>query len=402
MQISQVQMNYFTNNMRKNINDESKARTHSECLRRVESNSFAKVPPSFRYDANITFGEYIDPNRTVPHIDFFEYHAMSESTKRRYRKRYKTFLQHVDQNKLAEPEAVMPLSTKETMDAFIDTAKFYSQYKDHQIICLGRSPKWFLNAAKWMKDGIEDYKFVAFSKYWCRPDPIEGVRKIDKWAPSEKEEYSYRKYLKRIQADPQSIVDNYKKTGKKTIITDYIQTGKGVSSFLDLMGRYADDLGILDEFAKSIQIVGIGSMEFTEEKYPGDYEISEPRVFMPPILQPYDNEIKQSFHNINYNMFKDMLYNQNVNECRSTYYPHTAWTLYKPDRFKTGLIKDIKKVKQLRKELSEKAGPGHTACLSSFSPEMFDYRNLVSFHILDEMQKAGVLRNNDKTYRSRA
>ncbi len=404
MQVSRIQANYFTN-VQNNINAEAKARTSSsECLSRGESKSseFSKVPIGYKYGVNIHFGEYIDPNRTVPHIDFFEYHAMSDATKRRYRKRYKTFLNTVDQSKLAEPEKNMPLSTKKTMAAFIDTAKFYSQYKDHQIICLGRSPKWFLNAAKWMKDGIDDYKFVAFSKYWFRPDYEEGAKKVDRWAPTEKEEYSYKRYLKRIQADPQSIVNNYKKTGQKTIITDYIQTGKGVSSFLDLMGRYADELGILDEFANSIEIVGIGSREFTEEKYAGEYELPEQRVFMPPILQPYDNKIKQTFHDIDYDMFKDMLYSQNVNECRSTYYPHTAWTLYTPDRFKTGLIKDMKKVKALKKELSEKAGPNHTKCLSSFTPEMFDYRNLVSFHILDEMEKAGVLRDNDKTYRSRA
>lgn len=404
MQVSRIQAGYFSNRVQyNNINAEAKARTDSEGLSRGESsNPFAKVPIGYKYGMNVSFGEYYDPNRKIPHIDYFEYQAMSNTTKRRFRKKYDTFLKTVDQSKLAEPQKYMPLRTEHTMKAFIDTAKFYSQFKDRQIICLGRSPKWFLNAAKWMENGIEDYTFVAFSKFWFLPDYAEGVRKVDKWAPTEKEEAAYRKYLKRIQADPESIVKRYQETGKKAIITDYIQTGKGMSSFLDVMGRYADDLGILDEFANSIEIVGIGSMAFTEEKYPGEEELSTPCVYMPPILQPYNNKIKQSFHDLDYSMFKDMLYDQNVNECRSTYYPHSAWTLYKPDRFKTGLIHDMKKVHALKKELREKAGENHAnACLSSFTPEMFDYRNLVNFHILDEMNKAGVLKKNDGTYHSR-
>ena len=53
---------------------------------------------------------------------------------------------------------------------------------------------------------------------------------------------------------------------------------------------------------------------------------------------------------MDYEVFKDMLINQNTNECRSTYYPHDAWTIYKPDKFKTGLIKDMKKVKKMEKQ----------------------------------------------------
>ena len=139
------------------------------------------------------------------------------------------------------------------MDEFIKTAKIYSKYKDQPIICLGRSPKWFLNAALWMKDGIDDYKFVAFSKYWYWPDKVEGVKKMSpQFCPTDKEVAEYRKYLNRIKADPKTIVDNFEKTGKKTVITDYISTGKGVASFLDVMGNYADDLGILEKFSKEV------------------------------------------------------------------------------------------------------------------------------------------------------
>ena len=108
---------------------------------------------------------------------------------------------------------------------------------------------------------------------------------------------------------------------------------------------------------------------------------------MPPKLRPYDKYIKQEFYDMDYTMFKDMLLNQNVNECRSTYYPHETWTVYQPDRFKTGLIKDMKKVKQMVKEFN-----GNTKCMSSFTPAMFDFRNLLNFHILDGLNQRGLLK----------
>ncbi len=50
------------------------------------------------------------------------------------------------------------------------------------------------------------------------------------------------------------------KIRQKTVITDYIDTGKKLSIFPDVMSHYAEDLGILEEFCKSIHIVGIGSL----------------------------------------------------------------------------------------------------------------------------------------------
>ncbi|HIS37636.1 TPA: hypothetical protein IAC10_13605 [Candidatus Scatousia excrementigallinarum] len=346
-----------------------------------------KIPCDFRYNSNVSFGEFFDPNRTVPHIDYEEYMAMNENTKKRFRKKYSTFMRSVDKNELADLKFLyLPLQTEKSMENFIKISNVYNKYKEQPIICLGRSPKWFLNTALWMKDGIDDYKFVAFSKYWYRPD-YNGVKRLDEIAPTEKEELAYRKYLKRIKADPQTIVDNMEKTGKKTVITDYICSGKGACSFLDVMSRYADDLGILEKFAKSIQIVGIGSMEYMEDLNPYAEYISEPSVPMPEKLFPYRKEIKQEFYNMDYQVFRDMLLNQNTNECRSTYYPHEMWTIYKPDQFKTGLIHDMKKVKEMAKKVKTTK-----QSMSSFTPAMYDFRNLLNFHILDGLNKQGLLK----------
>ena len=389
MLISSIQSYRFTNSNNQYSSITNKYNLQPAGSKILQTNSsLHKIPANFHYNANIHFGEFFDPNRTVPHIDYEEYVAMTNITKRRFRKRYQTFDKKVDTKELFDTkDSRLPLQSEKEMDEFIKTSKIYTKYKDQPIICLGRSPKWFLNAALWMKDGIDDYKFVAFSKFWFRPDYKEGVKRLDSLAPTEKEENAYRRYLKRIKADPQTIVDNMEKTGKKTVITDYICSGKGACSFLDVMSKYADDLGILDKFAKSIQFVGIGSMDYMEDLNPYAEYISEPRVPMPPKLIPYENQIKQEFYNLDYNMFREMLLNQNTNECRSTYYPHETWTIYKPDKFKTGLIKDMKKVKEMAKQAN-----ATKQSMSIFTPAMFDYRNLLNFRILDALFQRGLLK----------
>jgi hypothetical protein len=90
---------------------------------------------------------------------------------------------------------------------------------------------------------------------------------------------------------------------------------------------------------------------------------------------------------MDFNVFEDMLLNQNTNECRSTYYPHQAWTLYKPDQFKTGLVHNLKKIEDKIEELKN-----GQSTISHFTPAMFDYRNLLNFHILDELDKRDLLK----------
>jgi len=412
---------------------------------------------------------------TVPEIDYEEYIAdfKNNPTKlKRMRWKYENYDKLV-----ARPENLpdqkykrLPLQTEKDMNDFIEISKIYNKYNDSPIICLGRSPKWFLNTSLWMKDGIPDYKFVAFSGYWYRPDPIEGVvllkngvlredvleeyyrvfsktdvdsnaeeeiikeqltlaagksvnslmidtyknylilteraygidkKKVLKELltpqsvlPTPKEIEKYRSYLKRIKTDPETIVDNMKKTGKKTVITDYICTGKGFTSFLDIMGHYARDKGILENFSKSIEIVGIGSLDYMAHLDPYTEEFSEPSVIMPPVLSEYSNNIHQSFYKIdNYSVFEGMLLNQNTNECRSTYYPHWAWTLYYPDQFKTGIVKDRTKLRRMASKISYDS----KNCFSAFSSEMRDWRNLLNFRILDGLNVRGLLKEVHKS-----
>lgn len=352
-----------------------------------------ELPIGFNTSYNISFGNWTNPNRLVGDVDLNTYHIMTEKSKERYRNLYKTFSTNdeVEQKQLFDiNEKNLPLRNEKTMEKFVEMSKKYLKYKDQPIICLGRSPKWFLNAANWLENGIQDYKFAAFSGYWYRPIGDNSVKLIPSDAPTEEEETAYRKYLDRIGVTPQKIVETMKNEGKKTVITDYICTGKGACSFLDILSRYADEQGILEDFANSIQIVGIGSMDYMEMLNPYADTISVPRVPMPPLLKPYENNIKQEFYNMDYNLFEEMLLNRNTNECRSSYYPHKAWTVYSPDEVKTGLVTDMSAVKKLKEKFTDEK------YIINYTAPMQDYRNLLNFRILDYLNSQDMLRTPEE------
>ncbi len=332
----------------------------------------------------VFFGEKHKPRR-IEDIDYFKYNKLSDNMKQILRKRYANFETEVKPEDLNNAnKRYMPLKDDRIMKQFIDVCDLYRGLKNEPILCLGRSPKWFLNTALWMKDGLDDYKGVAFSKYWYRKTP-DGLVKIKAMEPTPEEKKAYKRYLKRIQADPAHIVHVHEKTGKKVVITDYISSGKGACSFLDIMSEFAEEEGILEDFAKSIRIYGIGCMEYLESMYYDDEEISEPEVQLPERLMPYKKEIPQEYHDMPIEVFQQMLINENTNECRSSYYPPETWTLYSPNRYRTGMLSE-----KTLTELREKA-PRNT---TNYTTAMRDFRNLLNFRILDYLAANNLLREN--------
>ena len=388
MKIQNVFANYSSQNkinFSQNINSETNKNTIKQNQYPTQSNLL-----NYKYYQNkLNFLSFEGDNRNtrkVPDIDYFEYKSLSSNMKQILRKKCIEFNKDVNLDELKnEKKAYLPLMDDRIMEEFLKVCDLYRGLKDEPILCLGRSPKWFLNTALWMKDGIDDYKFVAFSKNWYRYDRNEGLIRMDRYAPTPEEKRAYKRYLKGIQADPQHIVNVHKKTGKKIVITDYIDTGKGASSFLDIMSEIAEEDGILEDFAKSIRIFGIGCLDYIEKRYYDDEEISIPSVQLPEKLMPYKKEIKQEFHNMPLDLFEQMLINENTNECRSSFYPHEAWTVYKPNKYKTGMITN-KKIEELKGKSPKSVG--------NFTPAMRDYRNLLNFRILDYLSQHNRLREN--------
>ena len=348
-------------------------------------------PIYFKIPNNVLFTGETTRQRILD-VDFYSYKNLRLGQRQILRKQYKNFENLIDKEELANPNnPEIPLKNEVVMKHFIDVCKKYTELKDEPILCLGRSPKWFLNGAYWLNGGLYQdppYKGVAFSKSWYRyGGPECGMVRNKFMAPTEEEKKAYKRYLKRIQADPKSIIKKAQETGKKYVITDYISTGKGVTSFLDLMSEYAEEDNVLDEFAHSIRIFGIGCNEYRERMFYDDEEISAtPKVQMPERLMPYNKIITQDYYDMPLDVFEEMLINENSNECRSTYYPHETWTLYSPNRFRTGMLKE-KTIKELQKTRPKKSQPNYT-------PAMRDFRNLLNFRILDYMDRNDLLKDS--------
>lgn len=350
--------------------------------KQAEHTQYASAPMISYLDAiNFTAAD----TQHVQEMNRHEYKYLTENQKRIWRKKCERFERDVNVDNLATKTVkYLPLMDDKTMKGYIDICKYYSQFKDHHIICLGRSPKWFLDTAKWMKGGIKNYNFVAFSDYWHRMDHHGNPIPIDFKAPTAAEKKAYKSYLNTNHATPKDIIKIYQETGKKVIITDYVESGKGACSFLDLLSEYAEDDGVLEEFANSIKIVAIGSLEYRERFFHEDEEISIPTIPMPDRLCKYSKNIEQTYKNMPLNVFMEMLWNQNTNECRSSYYPPRAWTIYKPYNYKTGKITDAK-IKALKTEKLDRS-------LVNFNPTLRDYKNLLNFRILDYLNQTGQLR----------
>jgi len=332
--------------------------------------------------------------RLTGDIEYDQYVKMTDKEKQLLRLRYDQFYELTNLEELHFPRDKksdkLPLRHDDDMKDFLDLSASYNKYRENKIICVGRSPKWFLNASIWMKGGIENYSFAAFSDNWYHRNGY-GVGpkqyKDEKKMPTEKEYNAYKKYMKSIKCDPVSIVKAAKKTGKPVIITDYIHSGCGLASYLDLMSQMAEEQGVLDEFAHSIQLFTMGSIEYIDDLgYDSWYAI--PRVILPERLQPYNGVIKQEFHDMSASVLRSILIDKNTNECRSTYYPHSAWTVYNPKKYKTGIIEPEKLKEKPRVRDGE---------VNTYTDAMKDYRNLMNFRILDYLHQNDMLKEKHRT-----
>ena len=326
--------------------------------------------------------------RIVNDIEHEQYIEMSEEEREVCRQKYEDYYKLINIDELYKTDKrdktwKLPLSGKYDMNNFLKVSADYNKYKDHKIICVGRSPKWFLNASIWMKDGIEDYDFIAFSSNWYERAELRNKQWLSsrRLPPNDDEKKAYKEYLKRKKCYPTDIVKSFNETGKQVIITDYIHSGCGLASFLDLLANFAKEEGILDDFAKSIKLFTLSSMEYLEELGMRN-DFMYPTMILPDILKPY--KIEQQYHDMASSVMDSILIDKNSNECRSTYYPPRAWLAYNPDKFRTGLVSD-EELKKMSKKLRKRTG-------NEFTDAMKDYRNLLNFRILDGLNERGLLK----------
>lgn len=314
----------------------------------------------------------------LPFVQFEQYSEMSESEKNYFRKKCDEFHDTVNPKKLFDPEEnYLPLSKKGQMEEFVDFSAKYNTAKGAPIICLGRSPKWPLSVSQWMKNGIDGYKFVAFSKSWYMRhiDLANGdswLTRVNEIAPNSDDINAYRNYLVKIKADPKSIINSVQKAGKEAVITDYVETSKGMTSFLEMLSNFAEDQGVLNDFAKSIRFFVIGSTEYTNDRLFKNYDRPPiPRIILPETLAkvvpkclwdpPYP---KQERHlDLSKAVFEQMFVSKNTNDARCGWYPKELWTQLVPHN-------------------------EH----QRFNSDMSNFRTLLNFKILDYLDAHKLLR----------
>lgn len=366
--------------------NQSKRVNHNNC-NMISYDTFVKNSNINKTKEHISF-----QRRLVGDVEYEQYLKMSEEQKEFYRYNHKNFYKLINIDELFFPKKypsnALPLSLDNDMKNFLGVASAYNKYRGNKIICVGRSPKWFLNTSMWMKNGIEDYSMAAFSSNWYHRDH-QGVGpnlyRDNNKVPTDNQTASYRRYTKKIKCDPVSIVQKANRLGKPVIITDYIHSGSGLTSYLDLMSKFAEDAGVLDDFAKSIELFTMGSVEYLDDLgYCCWYSL--PKVLMPERLSGYD--IPQHYHDMSANVLERILIEKNTNECRSTYYPPAAWTVYNPMKYKTGLIPDerLKEMPRIR-----------DGVVNNYTDAMKDYRNLMNFRILDYLYQNNLLKDKHKT-----
>lgn len=316
--------------------------------------------------------------RKIPNIEYEEYTLLSEENKIWLREKCANFDKSVNPSELfKEHGGYLPLADPEDMEEFIKFSSKYNVLKGSPILCLGRSPKWPLSASLWMKDGIDGYIFVPFSKNWY--DRKIDLKNGDSWvvrnadrAPTIEQETAYKKYLKIIGVDPKSIVKKTQKAGKETVITDYLETSRGMTSFLEVLSSYAEEQGVLNDFAKSIKFFIIGSNEYSSNKFYPTLEVApRPKVLFPDNLSkvvprslwgpPYPKQ--ESHVDLSQKVFEQVFISQNSNESRSGLYSKEFWIGMKPSNLQP-----------------------------KFTQGMKDYRNLLNFRILDYLSANNLLR----------
>ena len=382
--LNNTNTNYTTNNQKTELN-----------INKREEINTKKYNPA--YYMPVSFKQKVIP-LDISHTTYLK---LSPQQKQSFRTTYRDFYKLIDiselyWNKNRTPETLLPLYTDTEMKDFLEIAKSYNKYrgdkekgiKPNGIICLGRSPKWFLNASLWMKNGIENYDFVAFSSNWYDRNYSgigNNLYRRDDRVPTKTQEKNYRQYLKRIVCKPADIIQSAKDTGKPVVVTDYIHSGCGVTSWLDLMSRWAEEDGILDDFAKSIMLHTIGSNTNLEDKLWLDTNYAG-IVKMPELLK--NKSIQQKYYDMSAEVLLSMLIDKNTNECRSTFYPPRAWTIFSPDKFKIAQKETSELEEQYR---YYKNFGGVFPDMDVWSDAMKDYRNMMNFRILDYRAEHGML-----------
>lgn len=175
------------------------------------------------------------------------YNSCSENAKNILRNRF------IAECKLKYPD--YPFLEENNIDKLINLSKFFidrSERHNYRLAGIGRSPLWILETGKLLKDGIDDYINAAFSGAFYPEGSMPDKTIID----------HYRNYLKKIELDPETIVNKSRENGQKTIFIDLVGTGDCMNSFMQIFSNWTKEItekqeGFFKDFKESMAIYAL-------------------------------------------------------------------------------------------------------------------------------------------------
>ncbi len=131
-----------------------------------------------------------------------------------------------------------------------------------RIVCLGNSPAWMVKAGEMVaqrRENKTEFLYIPFSGGFlteCQTKTIPYERRVFEEVDKDHDwtkEQGIAEYLKSQHLDPESIIASARR-GKKTVFVDYIQSAKGIASFLSLLFSYTRDLSEAKELARALKV----------------------------------------------------------------------------------------------------------------------------------------------------
>lgn len=169
----------------------------------------------------------------------------------RFPEKHKTFVRR----ELFHYGTDMPLNDKEMKEVVSIAQSINQQAKENNadVFALGRGSNTFLETAKALKNGIEDYQYLGFSSIHFYQDDHEpsGYREMASYTPENIEKD--RALLAEKSFIPSEIVES----GKNVLVVNYTNGGNRLYTFNRTMQDWAKEQGVLPDFDKALRYFSV-------------------------------------------------------------------------------------------------------------------------------------------------
>lgn len=118
-----------------------------------------------------------------------------------------------------------------------------TSFSDSRIYSLGQSSAWIVKAsqilASFSKKKERKFDYIPFSGSFLESNEPCIYEYGDRPLPGKAEQTNYRKLLKNIGLSPAEIFSQYAKSGQKTVILEYTNSGQSIASFMLILLNWA-------------------------------------------------------------------------------------------------------------------------------------------------------------------